>query len=49
MRIIGIDPGTVITGIGIIDTSGSGATIVDFDAVTSFKGLKLPDRLKKNI
>ncbi|KAA0210103.1 crossover junction endodeoxyribonuclease RuvC [Ignavibacteria bacterium CHB1] len=47
MRIIGIDPGTVITGIGIIDTSGSGATIVDFDAVTSFKGLKLPDRLKK--
>lgn len=47
MRIIGIDPGTIVTGIGIIESSGSKVTLIDYDAVTSYKGLPLSERLKK--
>lgn len=47
MRILGIDPGTVVTGIGIIDSTGSKVTLIDYDSVVSYKGLPLSERLKK--
>ncbi len=42
--IIGIDPGTAITGYGIITAKGSSWAAVDFGCIRSPKELKLSDR-----
>lgn len=47
MRIIGIDPGSVVTGIGIIDYDGSRLKLIDYDVVKMSSKEKMHDRLKK--
>ena len=47
IRIIGIDPGSRITGYGIIDVSGSGFSFVSCGVVKSTPSLKFPQRLKE--
>lgn len=47
MRIIGIDPGTLITGIGIIECSGNAVEVIDYDTINSTSRESLPMRLKK--
>ncbi|CAN5532083.1 crossover junction endodeoxyribonuclease RuvC [soil metagenome] len=46
MRIIGIDPGSVITGIGIVDCSSDRMTLVDADTVLLNKTHNINYRLK---
>lgn len=47
MRIIGIDPGTIVTGIGIIEIVGGNLRLVDTDVILNSSKIPLPDRLKK--
>ncbi|MEA4922792.1 MAG: crossover junction endodeoxyribonuclease RuvC [Eubacteriaceae bacterium] len=46
MRILGIDPGYAILGWGIVDMKGNHFQVVDYGAVTTEAGEKMPDRLK---
>lgn len=46
MRILGIDPGTSITGYGIIDVEGNRLRHIDNGIVTTRSGLPLAERLK---
>lgn len=46
MKIIGIDPGTVITGFGIIEVTPSGLTLLDFGCIKPPAKLKLSERYK---
>ena len=45
MRIIGIDPGTAITGFGVIDTDGSGFSFVDAGVIRTPKEQPMNERL----
>ena len=47
MRILGIDPGIAIVGVGIIDYDGNKARDVFYDAITTHKDLSLDKRLEK--
>ncbi|MEO6694978.1 MAG: crossover junction endodeoxyribonuclease RuvC [Ignavibacteria bacterium] len=47
MRIIGIDPGTSVTGIGIIDHDSGSASLVHFDVINLNSNDPLPIRLKR--
>ncbi len=44
MKILGIDPGTIITGFGVIQTNGSKITTIDYGCVRPPASLKLTDR-----
>ncbi|MGI6721957.1 MAG: crossover junction endodeoxyribonuclease RuvC [Anaerovoracaceae bacterium] len=46
MRILGIDPGYAILGWGIVDMTGNHFNVIDYGAVTTKAGEKMPDRLK---
>lgn len=46
MRIIGIDPGTIITGVGIIEIDKDKITALDIDTINLNKNLSIPERLK---
>lgn len=46
MRIIGIDPGTIITGIGIIECKGNDIKPVYYGTVNLKQKTPLPERLK---
>ena len=46
MRIIGIDPGSIITGIGIIDCTSQSVTLVDADAILLDRTKNINQRLK---
>lgn len=46
MRIFGIDPGSVRTGYGCVDSDGSRHRLVSCGAVTPVPGSALPDRLR---
>ena len=46
MKVFGIDPGSVRTGYGCVDTDGSRHRLLACGAVTPPAGLPLPDRLK---
>ncbi len=46
MRIIGIDPGTIITGVGIIEIDRDKITALDIDTINLNKNLSIPERLK---
>ena len=46
MRIIGIDPGTIITGVGIIEIDKDKITALDIDTINLDKKLSIPERLK---
>ncbi|TNF98022.1 MAG: crossover junction endodeoxyribonuclease RuvC, partial [Gammaproteobacteria bacterium] len=45
MRILGIDPGSLVTGFGVIDSNGSENHHVASGAIRT-RGEELPDRLK---
>ena len=45
MRIIGIDPGSVTTGFGVIDYDHGRLTLVDQGAINTKRGADLPERL----
>lgn len=46
MRIIGIDPGTIITGVGIIEIDKDKITALDIDTINLDRKLSIPERLK---
>lgn len=46
MRIIGIDPGSIITGIGIVDCSSDGIDLIDVDKILLNKNQTINQRLK---
>ena len=46
MRILGVDPGTAITGWGVVDGDGQSLTMVSYGAVTTPAGMPLPQRLQ---
>ena len=47
MRILGVDPGFAIVGVGVIDYEGNRFSVVDYGAITTNAGEAMPDRLKK--
>lgn len=47
MRILGIDPGTIVTGYGIVDDAENDLSLIDYGAITSGKKEPFPNRLKK--
>lgn len=46
MVILGLDPGTAITGYGIIKKEGNNLLCVDFGCITTLKGLETATRLQ---
>ena len=46
MKVLGIDPGTVITGIGIIERANGSIQPVHFDTICAPKKLPLAERLR---
>jgi crossover junction endodeoxyribonuclease RuvC len=45
MRVLGIDPGTVVIGYGVIDSDGDRATLVDYGALSASNRLPVGERL----
>ncbi len=45
MRVLGIDPGTVITGWGVVESKGSGFRHVAHGSIRTSAEASLPDRL----
>ncbi|MBI1803815.1 MAG: crossover junction endodeoxyribonuclease RuvC [Ignavibacteriae bacterium] len=46
MVILGVDPGTLITGYGVIETRGTGIRVIICDAITNDSATAMPERLK---
>lgn len=46
MLVLGIDPGTAITGYGLVREDEEGLTLVDYGVITTAAGLPLPERLQ---
>lgn len=46
MRIMGVDPGTLITGFGVIDCEGSQLSLVEYDIIRMHPTMTMPIRLK---
>ena len=46
MLVLGIDPGTAITGYGLVREDGAGLTLVDYGAITTAAGQPLAERLQ---
>lgn len=46
MRVIGIDPGTAITGWGVVEGEGDDLELIAYGAVTTAAGTPLPQRLQ---
>jgi crossover junction endodeoxyribonuclease RuvC len=47
MRILGVDPGTLVTGFGVIDCEGGTMSLVDYGIVRMKASDSLPIRLEK--
>lgn len=45
MRILGVDPGSVTTGFGVIDYERGKLVLVEHGAITTKRGAELPERL----
>ncbi|OAT85734.1 crossover junction endodeoxyribonuclease RuvC [Desulfotomaculum copahuensis] len=45
MRVLGVDPGTAITGYGVIDVVGNRLTAVAYDCIRTSAGWAMPQRL----
>lgn len=45
MRIMGVDPGTLITGYGVVDCDGGAMVLVDYGIIRMKGSLSLPERL----
>lgn len=46
MRILGVDPGTLVTGYGVIDCTGKKSTVVDCGIIRTGAAVSMPLRLK---
>ena len=46
MLVLGIDPGTAITGYGLVREDEEGLTLVDYGVITTAAGRPLPERLQ---
>ena len=46
MLVLGIDPGTAITGYGLVRKEGDDLTLVDYGTITTPKQMPLPQRLQ---
>jgi len=46
MRIMGVDPGTLVTGYGVIDCEDGGMTLVEYDVIRTHPTMTMPMRLK---
>lgn len=46
MRVIGIDPGTAITGWGVVEGDGNDLRVIAYGVVTTPAGTPLPERLQ---
>lgn len=46
MRILGVDPGYAIVGVGTVDYEGNRFKVVDYGAITTEAGEDMSDRLK---
>jgi crossover junction endodeoxyribonuclease RuvC len=46
VRVIGIDPGTAITGWGVVEGEGDDLALIAYGAVTTAAGIPLPQRLQ---
>ena len=46
MLVLGIDPGTAITGFGLVREAGAGLALVDYGVITTPSGQPLPQRLQ---
>lgn len=46
MRILGVDPGSVTTGFGVIDSERGRLTLVEQGAIHTRRGAELPERLE---
>lgn len=47
MRILGIDPGSITTGYGVIDYERGRLALVDQGSINTRRGAELPERLQK--
>src|SRR3954465_2155072 len=47
MRILGIDPGSVTTGFGVIDYDRGRLSLVDQGSISTRRGAELPERLRR--
>jgi len=47
MRILGVDPGTLVTGFGVLEKNGGGYEVIDFGCVKLSSRDDFPKRLKK--
>jgi crossover junction endodeoxyribonuclease RuvC len=47
MRVLGIDPGTVVIGYGVVDSAGDALTLVDHGALRSSGRLPIGERLRE--
>ena len=47
MRVLGIDPGTIRIGLGVLESQGKRYQLVGFESVAMTKNLSLPERLKE--
>ncbi len=45
MRIMGVDPGTLITGYGVVDCEGGKMVLVDYGIIRMKGSMSLPERL----
>lgn len=47
MIILGVDPGTLVTGYGVIDVEGNTVTVLEFDVIVNRSERSMPIRLKE--
>jgi len=47
LRVLGIDPGTVMSGYGVVDEEGHGIFYVECGGIAASSKLSFPERLKK--
>jgi crossover junction endodeoxyribonuclease RuvC len=47
MRVLGVDPGTAITGWGLVEADGQSLRVVDYGAITTAAGEPLAGRLQQ--
>src|SRR5438105_15713400 len=47
MRILGIDPGSISTGFGVIDADRGRLMLIEHGSISTRRGCDLPDRLQQ--
>ena len=47
MRVMGIDPGTIITGYGVVEDASNALSLIDYGTIVGGRKEPFPNRLKK--